>query len=61
MTSAVDTRVHIEKGRENMSTSKADFEKLREMIKDIDLCMLTTVDESDDLHSRPMALNSDVD
>ncbi|HSD47595.1 MAG TPA: pyridoxamine 5'-phosphate oxidase family protein [Pyrinomonadaceae bacterium] len=38
-----------------------DFEKLREMIKDIDLCMLTTVDESDDLHSRPMSLNSDVD
>ena len=44
-----------------MSTNKADFEKLREMIKDIDLCMLTTVDESDDLHSRPMSLNSDVD
>jgi general stress protein 26 len=44
-----------------MSTTKADFEKLREMIKDIDLCMLTTVDESDDLHSRPMSLNSDVD
>ena len=39
----------------------SDFEKLREMIKDIDLCMLTTVDESDDLHSRPMSLNSDVD
>ena len=31
------------------------------MIKDIDLCMLTTVDESDDLHSRPMSLNGDVD
>ncbi|MFN2406783.1 MAG: pyridoxamine 5'-phosphate oxidase family protein [Pyrinomonadaceae bacterium] len=44
-----------------MSTKEADFEKLREMIKDIDLCMLTTVDESDDLHSRPMSLNSDVD
>lgn len=40
---------------------KSDFEKLREMIKDIDLCMLTTVDESNDLHSRPMSLNSDVD
>jgi general stress protein 26 len=40
---------------------ESDFEKLREMIKDIDLCMLTTVDESDDLHSRPMSLNSDVD
>jgi general stress protein 26 len=39
----------------------ADFEKFKEMIKDIDLCMLTTVDESDDLHSRPMSLNADVD
>lgn len=39
----------------------SDFEKLREMIKDIDLCMLTTIDESDDLHSRPMSLNGDVD
>ena len=36
---------------------ESDFEKLREMIKDIDLCMLTTVDESDELHSRPMSLN----
>ena len=42
-------------------TQLDDLEKLREMIKDIDLCMLTTVDESDDLHSRPMSLNSDVD
>lgn len=40
---------------------ESDFEKLREMIKEIDLCMLTTVDESDDLHSRPMSLNADVD
>lgn len=40
---------------------ESDFEKLREMIKDIDLCMLTTVDENDDLHSRPMSLNGDVD
>ena len=39
----------------------ADFQKLREMIKEIDFCMLTTVDENDDLHSRPMSLNSDVD
>ena len=40
---------------------ESDYEKLREMIKDIDLCMLTTVDEADDLHSRPMSLNGDVD
>ena len=40
---------------------ESDYEKLKEMIKDIDLCMLTTVDESNDLHSRPMSLNGDVD
>ena len=39
----------------------ADFQKLREMIKDIDFCMLTTVDENNDLHSRPMSLNREVD
>lgn len=43
------------------NTRDADFQKLREMIKDIDFCMLTTVDENSDLHSRPMSLNSDVD
>ena len=37
---------------------ESDFEKLKEMIKDIDLCMLTTVDESNDLHSRPMSLKN---
>ena len=39
----------------------ADFKKLCEMIKEIDFCMLTTVDENNDLHSRPMSLNSEVD
>lgn len=41
--------------------SSDDFEKLREMVKDIDFCMLTTVDENNDLHSRPMSLNGEVD
>ena len=44
-----------------MGEHNSDFEKLKEMIKDIDLCMLTTVDEMGSLHSRPMSLNSDVD
>lgn len=44
-----------------MKNQEADFQKLREMIKDIDFCMLTTVDENNDLHSRPMSLNSEVD
>lgn len=48
-----------------MSTPKQsrenDLEKLRELVKDIDFCMLTTVDESGDLHSRPMSSNGDID
>lgn len=44
-----------------MKEHEADFQKLREMIKDIDFCMFTTVDENNDLHSRPMSLNSEVD
>ena len=42
-------------------TRENDLEKLRELVKDIDFCMLTTVDESGDLHSRPMSSNGDID
>ena len=42
-------------------TRDNDLEKLRELIKDIDFCMLTTVDEGGDLHSRPMSSNGDID
>jgi general stress protein 26 len=42
-------------------TRESDLEKLRELVKDIDFCMLTTVDESGDLHSRPMSSNGDID
>ena len=38
-----------------------DLQKLRELVKDIDFCMLTTVDETGDLHSRPMSSNGDID
>jgi general stress protein 26 len=38
-----------------------NLQKLREMVKDIDFCMLTTVDEKGDLHSRPMSSNGDID
>ena len=38
-----------------------DLQKLRSMVKDIDFCMLTTVDENGDLHSRPMSSNGDID
>ncbi len=38
-----------------------DLQKLRQMVKDIDFCMLTTVDENGDPHSRPMSSNGDID
>ena len=37
-----------------MQTEQAKIEKLRELIKDIDIAMLTTVDEDGSLRSRPM-------
>ena len=42
-------------------TQADSLKKLRDMIKDIDFCMLTTIDESGDLHSRPMSSNGEVD
>lgn len=42
-------------------TRTDDLNKLREMIKDIDFCMLTTIDENGDLHSRPMSSNGQID
>lgn len=44
-----------------MGKNSPDFEKLKEMIKDIDFCMLSTIDENGSVHSRPMSLNSEVD
>jgi general stress protein 26 len=38
-----------------------DLQKLRGLVKDIDFCMLTTVDETGHLHSRPMSSNGDID
>ena len=42
-------------------TRTDDLEKLRDMIKDIDFCMLTTIDQQGDPHSRPMSSNGDID
>ena len=42
-------------------TRTDSLEKLREMIKEIDFCMLTTIDETGDPHSRPMSSNGDID
>src|SRR5919107_5461306 len=35
--------------------------KLREIVKAVDICMLTTFDERDELHSRPMSNNREVE
>ncbi len=37
------------------------LQKLREMVKDIDFCMLTTLDLDGTLHSRPMSANGEID
>jgi len=42
-------------------TRSESLEKLRALIKDIDFCMLTTIDEKGDPHSRPMSSNGDID
>ena len=38
-----------------------ELRRLREMVRDIDICMLTTIDERGDLHSRPMSTNGEVE
>lgn len=42
-------------------TRAESLQKLRELVKDIDFCMLTTVNEQGDMHSRPMSSNGDID
>ena len=45
-----------------MTTELEDnLQKVRDLVKDIDFCMLTTIDEKGDLHSRPMSSNGDID
>ncbi len=38
-----------------------EIKKLRELVKDIDFGMLTTVDEDGTLHSRPMSTNGEIE
>ena len=44
-----------------MMTREDKLKKLREIVKAVDICMLTTVDENGDLHSRPMSNNREVE
>jgi general stress protein 26 len=45
----------------NADSREEALQKLRELVKDIDFCMLTTIDEKGDPHSRPMSSNGDID
>jgi general stress protein 26 len=42
-------------------TREEKLGKLREIVKAVDICMLTTFDERGDLHSRPMSNNRQVE
>jgi general stress protein 26 len=42
-------------------TREEKLAKLREMVKAVDICMLTTVDEQGGLHSRPMSNNREIE
>ncbi len=42
-------------------THDEKLHKIRDLVKDIDFCMLTTLNESGDLHSRPMSVNGEVE
>lgn len=44
-----------------MKTQEGKLEKLREIVKAIDICMLTTFDERGDPHSRPMSNNREIE
>jgi len=45
----------------NTDSKEEDLQKIAEMVKKIDFCMLTTISEDGSLHSRPMSLNRKVD
>lgn len=42
-------------------TREDKLRKLREIVKAVDICMLTTVDERGELHSRPMSNNREIE
>ena len=44
-----------------VATQDDKLGRLREIVKAVDICMLTTVDERGGLHSRPMSNNRDVE
>jgi general stress protein 26 len=55
---AVDRRVTKMADSQNYNEK---IQKLRKLIKDVEIGMLTTIDEDGKLHSRPMSTNSEVE
>lgn len=47
--------------QDNQTEHEQDVAKLRELIKDIDIGMLTTIEADGTLHSRPMSNNKEVE
>ncbi len=45
----------------NANENSESIKKIRDLIKDIDYAMLTTIDSEGKLHSRPMATNREVE
>lgn len=43
------------------ATDRETLEKLRQLVKDINIAMLTTLSEDGSLHSRPMSCNGEID
>lgn len=43
------------------SDRNQQLNKLRHLVKDINFCMLTTIDEDGSLHSRPMSVNGEIE
>lgn len=43
------------------ATHDSQIAKLRDLVKDIEYCMLTTIAENGSLHSRPMATNREIE
>jgi general stress protein 26 len=52
----------VEEGLQVMTTTHdIQIAKLRELVKEIDFCMLTTIAADGSLHSRPMSVNGEIE
>jgi general stress protein 26 len=54
-------KLHGGKSMSNELSHDEKLAKVRELVKGIDIAMLTTIDENGDLHGRPMSVNGEVE